>query len=313
MEKEKKTKLIALVILVGALFFFQEVSALTGNSSSYSVSMFGTGMATGNSESGNYNSTFLSESKGTTRNSESNSFTGNIGFFDNTAYSRTVSISSYSISPTSAEVGSTISLYISATNSQSVWAVVTSPNDQGQTVSLVNNEFVTYAPPSVVGTYTVTFYANSSTGAIASVIDSFELTEQTTSSGSSSSGGGGGSSSTTIIERCTYNYDCTPWSVCADGKQKRICENVGTCEGNESKPTEEMQCSEALFDILLKLKNIELTENKTLKFSIDLTEKMGVEKIDVHIKYSVIKDNEEIFSQIETKAIQESLFYEKGI
>jgi hypothetical protein len=47
---------------------------------------------------------------------------------------------------------------------------------------------------------------------------------------------------------------------------------------------------------------------------VDLTEKMGVEKIDVHIKYSIInEENYEIFSQIETKAIKKSLFYEKEI
>jgi len=122
----------------------------------------------------------------------------------------------------------------------------------------------------------------------------------------------GGGGTTTIIEKCVYNWDCTPWGLCADGKQTRVCKNIGTCEGNESKPVEEMQCSEALFDISLNLKNIELTENKTLKFNIGLAEKIGVEKIDVHIKYSIIdKDDKEIFSQIETKAVQGKLNFDK--
>ena len=315
MEKKKTTQLsIFIIFLVGTIFLLQFVSALTANSSNYSVSMFGTGMASETPSSENYNSTFLSEAKGTTRNAESNAYTSNIGFFENTIYYRTASITSYSISPISAVVGSTIGLYISALNSQNVWAKITSPNNQQQTINLVNNEFITYSPPSLVGTYSVTFYANSSTGAIASVVSSFELTTQTSSSTSSSGGGEGGGGTTTIIEKCTYLWDCTPWSLCADGKQKRICTNTETCNGTESKPAEEMECSQALFDISLNLKHIELTENRNLKFNIDLTEKIGVEKIDVYIKYSIInKENYEIFSQIETKAIQKNLSYEKEI
>ena len=314
MEKRKATKLsMSVIFLVSTLFLIHSVSAITANSSNYSVNLFGNGLATGTSSSENYNSTFLSEAKGTTRNAESSSYNVNVGFFEDTSYYRTVSITSYSISPSSAVVGSTISLYISALNEESVWAKITSPNSQQQTIILTNNEFITYSPPSIVGTYQVIFYANSSTGAIASVVDSFELTAQTTTSSSSSSSGGGGGT-TTIIEKCTYLWDCTPWGVCADGKQKRICANTGTCNGIESKPIEEMQCSEALFDIGLKLKDIKLTENRTLKFNIDLTEKIGVEKIDVYIKYSIInKENYDIFSQIETKAIENSLFYEKEI
>ena len=299
--------------LIILFFLVQSVSALTANSSNYSVSMFGTGLTTANPSSTNYNAAVLSEAKGTTRNAESNLFTGNTGFFENTIYYRTVSITSYSISPNSAVIGSTIGLYISALNAQSVWAKITSPNSQEQTLNLINGQTVNYVPsPSVVGTYGVIFYANSSTGVIASVVSSFELTAQTTTLPSGGSSGGGGT--TTIIEKCTYNWDCTPWSLCSDGKQTRECKNTGTCEGNESKPIEEMQCSEALFDIALELKNVELSENKTLKFSVNLTEKIGVDKIDVHIKYSVINaNNTEIFSQIETRAIQGNLTFEKEI
>ena len=119
---------------------------------------------------------------------------------------------------------------------------------------------------------------------------------------------------TTIIEKCTYIWDCTPWKICSEGKQTRECKNKGTCNGTENKPIEEISCSEALFDIVLELKDIELTKNKTLKFNIDLTEKIGIEKIDVQIKYSIINESgAEIFSQIETKTIQKSLSYEKEI
>lgn len=309
---KKKLVLISLILFI-TILSIQNVFAHKANSSSYSVDMFGTGMATATPSSVNYNSTILSESKGTTRNAESDSYTVNVGFFNDTTPYQTVSITSYSISPASVVVGSTISLYISASYYQSLWAKITSPNSQEQILSLINGQTVDYVPsPSVVGTYEVIFYANSSTGAITSVVDYFELTAQPITP---PSGGGGRDGSTiTIIEKCTYNWDCTPWGVCSDGKQIRECKNIGTCNGTESKPIEEMNCSESLFDIFLRLKNIELTGNKTLKFMINLTEQMGIEKIDTHIKYSII-DNEgyEIFSQIETKAIQKSLFYEKEI
>ena len=260
------------IVIILLLFFVQGVFALTANSSNYSVDRFGTGMATATPSSTNYNSTILSEAKGTTRNAISVTYTGNVGFFSDTIYYRTVSITSYSISPASATVGSPIGLYILALNPQSVWAKITSPNSQEQTLSLLNGQTVNYVPsPSLVGRYTVIFYANSSTGAIASAVDYFDLTAQTTTP----SGGGGGGTAT-IIEKCQYNWDCTPWGVCSNGKQRRECKNIGTCTGNESKPIEEMGCSEALFDISLRLK-IGLTENRTLVFNVDLAEKKGVD------------------------------------
>jgi len=310
-------KRINILIIMYMIFLLQFASALTGESDSYSVSNFGSGLGSSEASSDNLEANTLLLSESGTRSAESSQFTTNVGFFPNTTYQTTVSISSYSISPSSATVGSTIGLYISALNFDTVWAKITSPNSQEQTLNLINGQTINYVPsPSVVGNYQVIFYANSTSGSIASVVSSFALTEASSSSSSSSSGsgGGGGGGTTTIIEKCTYNWDCTPWSVCSDGKQTRECKNIGTCSGTESKPIEEMSCSEALFDIALKLENIELTKNKTLKFSIDLTEKIGVEKIDAHIKYSIInKEGYEIFSQIETKAIQENLSYQKDI
>ncbi|MFH1451561.1 MAG: PRC-barrel domain-containing protein [archaeon] len=308
----KTINILITISLINLLFIVSSVSALTANSQNYSASMFGTGMATAVISSISYNSIILSEAKGTTRNAESIIYTGNIGFFLNTIYHRTVSITSYSISPSSAVVGSTIGLSISALNYQSVWAKITSPNSQQQTLNLINGQTVNYVPsPSVVGIYEVIFYANSSTGAITSIIDYFELTSQTTAPppGGGSSGGGG---TTTIIEKCTYNWDCTPWSVCSDGKQTRTCKNIGSCNGTENKPIEEMPCSESLFDIILKFKEIGLTQNETLRFIVELIEVNSVEKIDVLIRYSIIdKDNNELLSQTETRAVQGNLSYEK--
>ena len=307
----KKTHFLAIILFFYLMIMFVEVSAINATSDNYTIAMFGSGLQSSNASSSSYNGTLLLTYTGSTRGANTTTYNANIGFFDNVSYFRAVSISSYSITPSSAVVGSTISLSISALNSQAVWANVTSPNNQVQRLNLINDDTVTFLPiPSVVGTYTVTFYANSSTGTIASAVDTFELTAESTTT---STGGGGGGGGTTIVE-CTYNWDCTPWSVCADGKQTRECKNIGSCTGIESKPIEEIACSQALFDILLKLKNINLTENNSLVFSYDLIEQIGIEKIDVHVKTSIIDSrNNEIFSRIETKAIQRNLSIEEEI
>src|SRR3989344_3206363 len=308
----KKNILIASLLFM--ILFIQTSSSLNATSSSYSFSMFGNGMVTGKGYSNSYNSTFLSETAGTTRSAESSSFRANIGFFEESAYLRTVSISSYSISPKSAVVGSTIGLFVTALNAQSVWAQVTSPNSQVQILNLVNGQTLNYLPvPSVVGRYDVVFYANDSTGAVTSVVDFFDLTSHGSSSSgiSSGSGGGSGGGTTRVIERCNYNWDCTPWNVCSDNIQSRTCKNIGTCVGNESKPIEQMQCSESLFDIALILDKVKFTAGN-INFNINLDEKIGLEKIDVHVKYSIINSTGyEVFSQIETKAVEKSLSYDK--
>ncbi len=84
-----------------------------------------------------------------------------------------------------------------------------------------------------------------------------EVTPTPTPSG----GGGGGSSSsrstTTTIspstqeptiatnETCTYNWVCSEWSnICpVSGIQTRTCSNIGTCSGNDEKPSQERTCS----------------------------------------------------------------------
>ncbi len=283
--------------------------ALTGVSNSYSVSMFGNSISTGNANSNSYIATFLSENLGTTSNAQSNSFVGNIGFFE-TGYFTTVSITSYSISPRTAVIGSTIGLSITASNVESVWVEITSPDSQVQTLNLVNGQTLNYLPvPSIVGRYQVIFYARSSTGAIASVSDYFDLIEQSSGSSSSSTGSGGGGT----VRSCNYNWDCTPWSLCSNGLQTRNCANIGTCIGQESRPIESMSCSQALFDITLNLEGVSLNDGD-VRFDVNLIEQFGIEELDIHLKYSIIdEENYEIFSQIETKAIKGSLSFEKII
>ncbi len=307
-------KINFLILFVTLLIFnLQFYSALVASSDSYSTNLFGEGLTVAyNVSSPTYEAQTVSLPSSGARGTESLNYTVNIGYFENTSYFKSVSISSYSISPRVTTVGSTVSLSILANNPQSVWAKITSPNGQDQILTLINNRSVNYLPsPSVVGDYEVTFYANNSMGSVASIVDHFELTSIPVLETSSPSSSGGPS---TTIEKCNYNWDCTSWGLCSEGKQKRQCKNMGTCDGNESKPLEEMNCSQALFDISVKLNKLVVSNNENLTFNINLTEKMGAGKFDVLIKYSIINgSNEEIFSQVETKAIERSLNYEKAL
>jgi len=304
-----------ILLLIGLIFIFvvmQPILALTADSSNYSVARFGTGIQASNLSSDNLEARVLLITGASTRNAEDNGYTANIGFWGNTSYHISVSIVSWSISPASrsAVQGSIIGLSISALNSESVWLILTLPNATQETIALTNNGN-TYYTANSVGQYAVTFYANSSSGAIASVIDAFEITSPTTITTPAPSGGGG---TTTIIEKCTYIWDCTSWSICSDKIQKRECKNIGNCTGIQGKPIETRECSDALFDVIISIKEPVFTENDTLKFNVSLTETKGIEKIDVHIKYSIIDtNNNEIFSQIETRAIKGNLSFEKEI
>ncbi len=316
---KNKNILILFACLISLFFVLQPVFAINASSSNYSVGRFATGLATSNASSANYQAISLTESAGTTRNAESDSFITNIGFFSDTHYYRTVSISSYSVYPRTAYAVASIRLYISALNYQSIWANITRPDSVVERVELTNNDYEYYTA-GILGRYNITFYANSSDGALSSVIDHFYVIEYT-------GGGGGGSSGgdeeeeeeeeqepIIIPEPCTYIWDCTPWGVCSDGKQTRECKNIGDCNGSENKPIETMNCSQSLFDILINLQNINISEDNTILFGVNLTEMMGVEKIDVSIKYSVInEEGYEIFSQIETKAVEGNLSYNKEL
>lgn len=313
----RRINLLAALYLIFIFFFIQSALAINASSTSYSIGMFGNGLQTSGSVSGSYSFRFVTLESPGTRNAVTGSYLTNVGFFGNTGYYESVRINSYSISPKSAVIGSTIGLYVSALNAESVWAEIISPNNQEQTLILINGDLVNYLPsPSVVGRYNVTFYANSSDGSVATILDYFDLVEQPEEPeqpGSPKTGGGGGGGTTIIERNCTYIWDCTPWSVCSNGKQTRQCTNVGNCIGSENRPSEKINCTESLFDISLDTSDIKIINN-TLAFKIDLIEKMSNQKIDVHIKYSIIDStNNEIFSQIETKAIDGTLLYEKEL
>lgn len=315
-----KNNLIRIIFLAVAIFLITDsIFALTASSENYSLGQFTLGITGAVASGENFEARVLTTAfQSSARNAETDSYVVNLGLFENTTYANTISILEYSISPDSSVVGSTIRLYINSPNSENVWLKVIAPNGQQQIINLVNEDYVNFLPtPSIVGKYDVVFYANNSKGYTASVIDSFELIEQTIissvpSQASSSSGGGGGGSSQVIEKNCLW--DCTPWSICKDEKQIRICNLIGECKVSSLvRPLEEVSCSEVLFDISLKIKKIESIEDNNIKLNLDLIENIGEDRIDVHIKYSIIKNNEEIFSQIETKAVQDNLSFQKEI
>ena len=322
MKPENRNILILFVCLISLFLMLNLVSAINTSSPNYSVGRFGTGLATTNASSENYQATSITEVRGTTRNAESDSFFTNVGFFSDTSYHRTVIISSYSVSPKTAYTPASIGLYISALNYKSIWANITRPDSVVERVELTNNDYVYYTA-SILGTYNITFYASGSDGSLSSVIDHFYIIKPTGGGGSSGGGGGssGGSSGGEEEQKppitpdpCTYIWDCTPWSVCKDGKHTRECKNIGDCKGTGTKPIEEIKCSETFFDILLNLSDITVTEDKTIIFKVNFTEMRGVEKINVLIKYSIInEEGYEVFSQIETKAVEGKLEYEKKL
>lgn len=295
------------------IFSIASSFAITASSSSYSVNSFGNGVVSADASSPNYAVTFLGENKGTTSNLDSFSFRGNLGFFES-SYSSSISITSYSVNPSSAVVGSTISFSINALNANQVWVKITPPNSQEYTLNLINGGTVNHLPiPSVVGVYQVVFYAESSSGAISSVVSSFELTAQNVVAPSSGSAGSSGGGSSGRVNQCTYVWDCTPWSVCVDGLQNRLCTNTGTCSGVQGKPAEQVQCSESLFDVSINLDNLVLND-KIISFDVSLTELLNSDEIGVHVKYSIIdSNNNEIFSQIETRAVNDELTYTKSL
>ena len=305
------------MIAVCLLFFVDLVSAMTANSSNYSTDLFGMGLAAGDASSDNYNSSILLESDGNTRNAMSEDYTVNLGFFNNTSPYSYVSINSYSIYPRSVTAASIIRFYVSALNSQATWVVLTRPDGVVETLDIINNDY-TYYIAGLVGRYNIIFYANSTIGTISSVVDYFELTAAVSAPASASAAGGGGDSGgiikEKIIEKCSTIWDCTPWSLCLEGKQKRNCRSLGTCTEIGDKPVEEMVCTDALFDIVLKLGTLNLNSDGKLIFDIYLDEKLNRESIDVHIKYSLINEEPyDLFNQIETVAIKGSLYISKEI
>lgn len=45
------------------------------------------------------------------------------------------------------------------------------------------------------------------------------------------------------VESCTSNWQCSAWSICADGYQTRTCTDLNHCSTQTNKPAEKQQCA----------------------------------------------------------------------
>lgn len=303
------SKLFCIILL---LFVASGVAA-QAESSNFSVKMYTLGVQGSTIEGDSLSAKqFLTAFQSGTNGASNDVYIVNIGFFGNATTYSTVSIDSYSISPRSSTYnpeGVIVKVGISANKARAVWLRIMLPNGSGELIDL-NNDGYAYYTAYLTGRYNITFYANHSSGAIASAVDYFYINSpvQNPSGGQEGGGGGGGGS-----QSCKYIWDCDPWSVCsADGKQVRVCRNTGTCTGTEGKPVETRNCSESLFDVILDLSTLEITMNETLTFNVDLTQTKSVDKIDVQIKYSIIDwSGREVFTQVETRAVESNINYQK--
>ncbi len=297
MKPRKIALLSVLVVLLSAATIIY-----AAESASFIVNMFTAGLQGSPANSSSYQArSLLTPFQPGSSMAQSASYSANIGFFSNIPAA--ASIDAHDIYPRSSAPGSIIRFYISASNALSVWATLALPNGSSERLTLVNNGSAYYVA-SLTGRYDVVFYANNSAGAAVNATDYFVIA--VTPAAVPPVGGG--------AITCTYIWDCSPWSICYNGNQTRTCNNTGTCTGISGKPEEERVCSEALFDVSIKLDNMELTENETLTFDVNLTETKSVEKIDVQVKYMILGQNgSELFSQAETRAVEKNLSYRKTI
>ncbi len=69
--------------------------------------------------------------------------------------------------------------------------------------------------------------------------------------GSGGDGGGGGSGGSTIktsSEVCIEQWECSDWSDCKEGKQKRLCRDNSACKTEKLKPSETRECTADAFN-----------------------------------------------------------------
>jgi sporulation protein YlmC with PRC-barrel domain len=270
----------------------------SANGTNYSVEIFSSGTQAGVTNE-TYDSRFILTVNTGTLNASGVVYSSNIGFYNGTFSLNVPIINSYEIYPTSATVGSIIRFYVSAQGAQSLWALVARPDSVTDFVSLNNNNYTYYVSTDSTGAYSVTFYANNSAG-ITDVTTSFQIVNVVVQPPSS----GGGAS-------CEYVWSCTEWSACASGNQQRTCRNIGTCSGDKGRPDETRTCEESLFDVKINPESIKIVENG-LKFSMNLTEVKGNEKIDVTITYNVTDKNGTIvYSETETIAVYGNISFDK--
>ena len=137
---------------------------------------------------------------------------------------------------------------------------------------------------------------------------SVNTTASQSESDNSQNNSGGGSSS----QVCNYLWECSEWSVCINGEQTRICLDKGSCDGQVGKPIETQICEESPLNVILNLKNLEITEANQIRINVELTQTRNAEKVDVQILYTIYSENsKELFKQTETRTIETGIIYNK--
>ncbi len=128
-------------------------------------------------------------------------------------------------------------------------------------------------------------------------------------SASSAASGSGGS--------CTNSWDCTSWSFCTENNtQTRTCQLriPRGCLPAGNKPQESRTCPQALFDLLIEVKNTKKILSDYLSINVSLKEMNNKEKKDIKIEYLIIdKENKSYYNEEETRAVEESLSFIKEI
>ncbi|MBW2997096.1 hypothetical protein KY349_02010 [Candidatus Woesearchaeota archaeon] len=121
------------------------------------------------------------------------------------------------------------------------------PENQAD-VELIDGVFShSFTAPSAAGTYDVVASVFSEGNEqVYSAVEQFSVAApQQQSSGGSGGGGGGGHhrSQDEEQEYCIIDWQCTAWTMCEEGEQKRVCVDMNHCD-TEDKKVEERSCTE---------------------------------------------------------------------
>jgi len=116
-----------------------------------------------------------------------------------------------------------------------------------------------------------------------------------TTSGGSSGGSGGGSSGgggSSCTYSSNYNWNCSDWSICTNGKQTRTCNLKNNCGTSQGRPSTEKVCSASsqLFDIKLELEDSTIETSNKLS-SIIKFENFGNVPTKVDLTYKILNRN----------------------
>lgn len=130
-----------------------------------------------------------------------------------------------------------------------------------------------------------------------------------------SSGGSGGSSSGggSYVEPCNAEWRCGSWSFCnKDYIQIRKCYEINNCTRNNYRE-EKRECPDILFDSLVEFITKRIYPWNDLTFKVNLKEVTSSDLVDILVTYQIFSDEEIIYDESETLAIQGELRYQKKI